>query len=84
MGDGSRVVARCGSRQRALERACAKQSTRHKPECVETHARHRVHSRSPGWHGQNDAQARPNLVYALVRVVLRLGEVRAHAQVDQK
>ena len=35
-GDGSRVVARCGSRRRALERASAKQSARRQPERVKT------------------------------------------------
>ena len=84
MGDGSRVVARCGSRRRALERACMKQNGRRQPERVETHARHRVHVRSPGWHGQNDAQEWPNLVYALDRAVFSLGELMAHAQLNQK
>ena len=35
-GDGSRLVVRCGSRQRALERAHVKQSARRQPERVET------------------------------------------------
>ena len=60
-----------------------KQSARRQPEHVETHARHRVHARSPGWHGQNDAQEWPNLVYELDRAVLRLGEVMDHTQADQ-
>ena len=46
-------------------------------------ARHRVLARSPSWLGQNDAQERPNLVYALDRAVLSLGEVMVHAQADQ-
>ena len=83
MGDGSRVVAWCVIQRRALERACAKPSARRHPERVETHARHCVHARSPGWHGQNDAQERPNLVYAFVRAVFSLGEVIAHAQANQ-
>ena len=83
MGDGSRVVARCGSRRRALACTRAKQNAKRQPERVETHARHRVHARSPGWHGQNDAQERPNLVYALDRAVFSLGEVMVHAQADQ-
>ena len=36
MGDGSRVVARCGSRRRALERARAKQRGKRQPERVKT------------------------------------------------
>ena len=84
MGDGSRVVAWCGSRRRVLERARAKLSARRQPECVETHASHRVHARSLGWHGQNNAQEQPNLVYALNRALFSLGELMAHAQVDQK
>ena len=46
-------------------------------------ARRRVLARSPSWHGQNDAQERPNLVYALDRAVFSLGEVMVHAQADQ-
>ena len=46
-------------------------------------ARHRVLARSPSWHGQNDGQERPNLVYELDRAVLRLGEVMDHTQADQ-
>ena len=84
MGDGSRVVARGDSRRGVLERARAKQSAKRQPEHVETHARHRVHAWSPGWHGQNDAQDLPNLVYALDRAVFGLGEVMDHTQVDQK
>ena len=83
-GDGLGLVARCGSRRRALECTRAKQNAKRQPERVETHARHCVHARSPSWHGQNDAQERPNLVYALDRSVFSLGELMAHAQVDQK
>ena len=83
MGDGSRVVARCGSRRRALACTRAKQNAKRQPERVKTHARHRIHTRSPGWHGQNDAQEQPNLVYALDRAVFSLGEVMVHAQADQ-
>ena len=82
-GDGSRLVARCGSRRRALDRARAKQDARRQPENAETHARHRVHARSPSWHGQNHAQERPNLVYALDRAVFSLGEVMDHTEADQ-
>ena len=82
-GDGSRLVARCGSRRRALDRARVKQGARRQSERAEKHAKHRVHTRSPGWHGQNDAQERPNLVYALDRAVFSLGELMAHAQADQ-
>ena len=46
-------------------------------------ARRRVYVWSPSWHGQNDAQERPNLVYALDHVVLSLGEVMVHALADQ-
>ena len=46
-------------------------------------ARRRVLARSPSWHGQNDGQERPNLVYELDRAVLRLGEVMDHTQADQ-
>ena len=46
-------------------------------------ARRRVLARSPRWHGQSDAQKRPNLVYALDRAVLSVGEVMVHAQADQ-
>ena len=67
-----------------MDQARVKQSARRQPERVEMHARHRVHVRPPGWHGQNDAQERPNLVYTLDRAVLSLGEFMAHAQVDQK
>ena len=84
MGDGSRVVARCGSRRRALACTRTKQKAKRQPEHVDTHARHRVHARSPGWHGQNNAQEWRNLVYALDRAVFSLGELMAHAQVDQK
>ena len=35
MGDGSRVVARCGSRRRALACTRAKQNTKRQPERVE-------------------------------------------------
>ena len=79
MGDGSRVVARCGSRRRALACTRAKQNAKRQPERVETHARHRVHTRSPGWHGRNDTKELPNLVNALDRAVFSLGELMAHA-----
>ena len=46
-------------------------------------ARRRVLTRSPSWHGQNDSQEWPNLVYDLDRAVLRLGEVMDHTQADQ-
>ena len=46
-------------------------------------ARRLVLARSPSWHGQNDGQERPNLVYKLDRAVLRLGEVMDHTQADQ-
>ena len=46
-------------------------------------ARRHVLARSPSWHGQNDAQERPNLVYALDHAVFSLGELIAHAQADQ-
>ena len=36
MGDGSRVVARCGSRRRALACTRAKQNAKRQPERVET------------------------------------------------
>ena len=83
MGDGSRVVARCGSRRRALACTRTKQNAKRLRERIETHARHRVHAWSPSWHGQNDAQERTNLVYALDRAVFSLGVVIAHAQADQ-
>ena len=47
-------------------------------------ARRRVLARSPSWHGQNNGQERPNLVYELDRAVLRLGEVMDHTQADQR
>ena len=46
-------------------------------------ARHRVFTRSPRWHGRDDAQTLPNLVYALVHVVFSLGRMIAHSQADQ-
>ena len=46
-------------------------------------AKRHVPARSPSWHGQNDGQERPNLVYKLDRAVLRLGEVMDHTQADQ-
>ena len=46
-------------------------------------ARRRVLAWSPSWHGQDDAQARPNLVYAFVLAVFSPGVVIAHAQADQ-
>ena len=46
-------------------------------------ARRRVLARSPSWHGQNNGQERPNLVYKLDRAVIRLGEVMDHTQADQ-
>ena len=46
-------------------------------------ARRHVLARSPSWHGQNDGQERPNLVYALDRAVLHLGVVMDHTQADQ-
>ena len=45
-------------------------------------ATRRVLARSPSWHGQNDGQERPNLVYELDRAVLHLGEVMDHTQAD--
>ena len=45
--------------------------------------RRRVLTRLPCWHGQNDGQERPNLVYELDRAVLCLGEVMDHTQADQ-
>ena len=45
-------------------------------------ARRRVLVRS-SWHGQNNAQEWPNLVYALDRAVFSLEEFIAHAQADQ-
>ena len=81
--DGSRIVACCGSWRRALACTRAKQSARRQPERVETHARQRAHAWSPGWHGQNNAQELPNLVYALNHVVFSLGDLMDHAQADQ-
>ena len=46
-------------------------------------ARRRFLVQSPSWHGQNDGQERPNLVYELDRAVLCLGEVMDHTQADQ-
>ena len=46
-------------------------------------AKHRVLARSPSWHGQNDAQERPNLVYVPDHAVFSLGEVMVHAEADQ-
>ena len=83
MGDGSKALARYGSRRRALACTRAKQSATRQPERVETHARHRVHAWSPSWHGQNNAQERPNLVYAFDLAVFSLGEVLPNTQADQ-
>ena len=84
MGDGSRVVARCSSRRRALACTRAKQNAKLQPERVEMHARRRVRAWSLGWHDQNDALERSNPVYARDHAVFSLGELMAHAQVDQK
>ena len=53
------------------------------PRAGRTHARHRVLTRSPPWHGQDDVQALPNLVYALVHTVFNLGTLITHSQAVQ-
>ena len=80
-GDGSRLVARCGSRRRALERARAKQRARRQPERVET----LPSAMSSCGHqaGMVKTTSRSGQTLALNRAVLCLGEVMAHTQTDQ-
>ena len=58
-------------------------STRAQRRACRARCQSRVFTRSPCWHGKDDAHSMPNYVWGVLRAVLGLGRVMAHCQADQ-